>query len=116
MEPDSCWNGGCGHLPRLWIIFADSAYVGAWMGWVDYIWSREGVGLWRRCRWLRQFVKHPEGMVGFQVLPKRWLVEHTFAWLGKYRRLNRDYEFRTTSSEAFIFLAMIHLMLRRLSN
>ena len=52
---------------------------------------------------------------GFQVLPKRWIVEHTFARLGKDRQLNRNYEFTTASSEAFICLAMIHLMLRRLS-
>ena len=50
----------------------------------------------------------------FVVLPKRWIVERTFAWLGKYRRLSRDYETSPTSSEAMIRLAMINLMLHRL--
>jgi putative transposase len=51
---------------------------------------------------------------GFQVLPKRWMVERTFAWLGGWRRLSKDYEALPTVSENMIYLAMIHLMLRRL--
>jgi putative transposase len=51
----------------------------------------------------------------FVVLPKRWIVERTFAWLGKYRRLSKDYETSPQSSEAMIRLAMINLMLHRLS-
>jgi putative transposase len=47
------------------------------------------------------------------VLPRRWVVERTFAWLGQYRRLNKDYEQLTTSSEGMIYLAMIQLVLRR---
>ncbi|MDB4950520.1 MAG: transposase, partial [Gemmatimonadetes bacterium] len=50
---------------------------------------------------------------GFKVLPRRWVVERTFAWLGQYRRLSKDYEQLTTSSEAMSYLAMIQLMLRR---
>jgi putative transposase len=101
------------HLPRLWTIFADSAYVGAWYAWVDYLWSKESGGLWRRCRWMMEFVKRASGAIGFQVLPRRWIVERTFAWLSRYRRLSKDYEYLPKSSEAFVYLASIHLMVRR---
>ncbi|MCD6291412.1 MAG: transposase, partial [Anaerolineae bacterium] len=49
------------------------------------------------------------------VLPRRWVVERTFAWLGKYRRLSKDYEYLTETSEAMIYAAMTHLMVRRLA-
>jgi putative transposase len=48
-------------------------------------------------------------------LPKRWVVERTFAWLGHYRRLSKDYELHLKTSEAMIHVAMIHLMIRRLA-
>lgn len=50
---------------------------------------------------------------GFKVLPNRWIVERTFAWLGRYRRLSKDYEFLPRVSEAFVFLAMIRTMINR---
>jgi len=53
-------------------------------------------------------------IVGLSVQPKRWIVERTFSWLGKYRRLSKDYEFKMTHSENFIYLAMTRNMLRRL--
>ena len=53
---------------------------------------------------------------GFELLPKRWVVERTFAWLGKYRRLSKDYEYRTDISEAFIYGCSIHILVRRLAN
>ena len=59
-------------------------------------------------------VEKPAGQKGFSPLPKRWVVERTFAWLGKCRRLVRDYETTTQSSHTFILLAMIKLMLNRL--
>lgn len=51
----------------------------------------------------------------FKVLPRRWVVERTFAWLGRYRRLSKDYEYYPATSEAFIYLAMSKLMLKRLT-
>ena len=52
---------------------------------------------------------------GFQVVPRRWVVERTFAWLGQYRRFSKDYEYLPESSEAIVHLAMTRLMLRRLA-
>jgi putative transposase len=100
------------HLPRLLTIFADSAYVGAWQAWVDYIWEQ---GFGTMCRFLMQFIHRAPGTIGFKVLPRRWVVERTFAWFGRYRRLSKDYEYLPESSEAFVYLASIHLMTRRLS-
>ena len=51
---------------------------------------------------------------GWELLPRRWVVERTFGWLGKFRRLSKDYEYTTASSEAFVQVAMIRLMHRRL--
>lgn len=62
-----------------------------------------------------QVVKQLVGQRTFVVLPKRWIVERTFTWLGKYRRLSKDYEGLPESSEAWIHIAMIHIMLRRLA-
>lgn len=53
---------------------------------------------------------------GFQVLPKRWIVERTFAWLIHFRRLAKDYEVKTEHSEAFIYASTTRLMLRRLAS
>jgi putative transposase len=61
-----------------------------------------------------QVVQRPVGTQGFSVLPKRWIVERTFAWLGKYRRLSKDYEALPATSECWIYAAMVHLMARRL--
>lgn len=52
---------------------------------------------------------------GFQVQPKRWIVERTFAWLGKYRRLSKDYEYNVIFSEGLIYLAMIKTMLKKIT-
>ena len=62
-----------------------------------------------------EVVSKHAGQRGFVVLPKRWIVERTFGWLGRYRRLSKDYEQNTASSEAWIYVAMIHLMVRRLA-
>ena len=92
---------------RLRLIWADQAYTGDLIAWV---WSLRP---WRKVR--LDIVKRPEGTKGFLLLPKRWVVERTFAWLGRYRRLSKDYEYLTQTSEAMIRMAMIHLMVRRLA-
>lgn len=91
-------------LPRLKLIWADGGYAGQLLQWVK-----------QRCGWTLEIVKRTDNLSGFRVLPRRWVVERTFGWLMRYRRLVRDYESRTESSEAFIHIAMIQLMLKRLS-
>ena len=73
--------------------------------------SRHG---WVRRGWVGVVVRRLVGQVGFVVQPKRWIVERTFGWWNRSRRLSKDYERTTASSEAFIKVAMIHLMARRL--
>jgi len=65
--------------------------------------------------WLLDSSKRPDGVSRFHVLPRRWVVERTVAWLGRYRRLRKDDDARTATSEAFIYVAMIHVMVRRLA-
>jgi putative transposase len=91
-------------LPRVRVIRADNGY---WYEKLDN-W------LWEKWGWEMEVVLRGRGITGFQVLPGRWVVERTFAWLGKYRRLSKDYEFSPRSSEAMVYLASSHLMLRRL--
>ena len=69
----------------------------------------------QRTGWLLEIVKRSDTQKGFVVLPKRWIVERTFAWLGRYRRLSKDYEAQTESSAAMVYVAMIQIMLRRQS-
>jgi putative transposase len=69
----------------------------------------------RRRRWLPPGVESPV-VPGFAVVPRRWVVERTFAWLGRFRRLSKDYEFLPATSEAVIYLAMIQILTRRLAN
>ncbi len=62
-----------------------------------------------------EVVKRTDDLTGFKILPRRWVVERTFAWLGRYRRLSKDYEVLPETSEAFIYVAMVNLMLTRLA-
>ena len=62
-----------------------------------------------------QIVPKPTGQKGFVLVPRRWVVERTFAWLGRYRRLSKDYEYYCETQQALIYLAISHLMLRRLA-
>jgi putative transposase len=66
--------------------------------------------------WILEIVLRSDSTQGFQVLPKRWIVERTFSWFESYRRLGKDYEYNTDTSEAMIQLSMIKLMLNRIKN
>lgn len=92
-----------GTFSRLELIWADAAYSGQLVDWVNSV-----------CGWMLEIVKRSDDVKGFQVLPRRWVVERTFGWLGRYRRLSKDYEGLTESSQAFIYISMIHIMLRRI--
>lgn len=111
-------------LPRLQVIWADSGYAGepfqhwvqdhlgvrleivkhAWTG-LRGVWAPEGATI----EWDKVIPK------GFHVLPRRWVVERTNAWITRHRRLSRDFEGTHSSSEAFIYLAMTKLMVSRLA-
>jgi putative transposase len=93
-------------LTRLRLIWADSAYTGLLATWL--------YGLRRRHRIRLEIIKRSDQAKGFVLLPKRWVVERTFGWFGKYRRLSKDYEYLAASSEAMIYVAMIHIMVRRI--
>ena len=93
-----------GRFHRLQIMWADGGYAGKLVLWVKDAF-----------RWTLEIVKRSDDMSGFVVLPKRWIVERTFGWLGRYRRLSKDYEGRTDNSEAMILIAMTNLMSRRLA-
>jgi putative transposase len=84
-------------------IWTDSIYSGGIVEWVKNLRHRNRLNL--------EIVKRPEGVKGFLVLARRWVVERTFAWLSFHRRLSKDYEYLPETSEAFIRIAMIRLML-----
>jgi putative transposase len=92
---------------RLRGIWADGGYAGQLVVWV------RGLRVWRKLR--LEIVSRPEGSKGFVLLPKRWVVERTFGWLTRFRRLSKDYEYLTDTSEVMIHIAMINLMVRRLA-
>lgn len=85
--------------------------------WADGMYQKNGLVDWVRdsLNITLEIVEREPDQVGFKVLPRRWLVERTFAWLGRYRRLSKDYEHCTKSSEAMLYLASIHTMLKRLA-
>jgi len=91
-------------LPRIQLIWADGGYAGKLVQWVTDM-----------CDWTLEIVRRCDDLKGFHVLPRRWVVERTFGWLGRYRRLSKDYEYLTDTSETIIHIAMIQLMLRRLA-
>jgi len=102
---------------RLKKIWADMGYRGERLRqWIlaNTDWELEIVKKPSRWGWYPENVEPPP-MPAFTVLKRRWVVERTFAWLGRYRRLSKDYEYLPKSSETMIYLAMSGLMLRRLA-
>lgn len=93
-----------GTYPRLQLIWADSKYhnhaLNAWL-------KKNGY-------YEIEVIRRPKGVKGFYLLPRRWVVERTFAWFNGYRGLSKDYEFKVESSQAMIKASMVHLMLRKL--
>lgn len=93
---------------RLQIIWADGGYLGALVHWVKQLRPLGKLHL--------EIVRRCDHAKGFNVLPKRWIVERTFGWISKSRRLRTDYEVRLDHSEAMVRICMIRLMVRRLAN
>jgi transposase len=93
-----------GEFPRIKTLWADAAYSGMFVDWLE-----------KQLGWYLAVVRKAKGQTGFAVLPKRWIVERTFAWLDDNRLLSKEYERTPESSEANIYLAMTRLMLRRLA-
>ncbi len=93
-----------GRFPRPRLIWADQGYKDHFVAW-----ARAATG------GAVAVVARPKDQKGFAVLPRRWVVERTFAWLGRSRRLSKDYEALPETHEAWVQVAMIHLMLKRLA-
>ncbi len=85
-------------------MFADSAYRGFLQDWASYVYN-----------WSLEIVTKPADQKGFVVQPKRWIVERTIAWLVKYRRLVKDYEYRVETSKAMVCWAMVSHMINKLT-
>jgi putative transposase len=105
-------------FPAVRLLWADTAYRGL----ADWLAEQLGWSLeitrhwWTGARvWVAADQPPPERPSGFQVLKRRWVVERTFAWLGRNRRLSKDYERLCETTETWIYLAMTKLMLRRLT-
>ena len=119
-------------FPRLAHLWLDAGYKGKSKEWIENVlgWTVEIVQHPPKIApaevmraWVREWAR--EGVVidwekllpprGFKVLPRRWVVERTFAWLGQNRRMSKDYERLCSTSEAFVYVALTHLMVRRLA-
>jgi transposase len=103
--PCRCCARCAGPSPRLHHIFADRVYRGPQL-----------LNALADCGpWTIQIVQRPKGVKGFQLLPRRWVVERTFAWLGRSRRLAKDFEATIASATAWLLLANLRLLSRRLA-
>ena len=92
-----------GWFEKLKLVWADGGYAGKLIEFVAAVYG-----------WTLEIIKRTDDMVGFHILPKRWIVERTFGWFNHYRRLSKDYEYDPETSENMIYIAMINLMLKRL--
>jgi putative transposase len=90
-------------FPRLKKLWADGTYAGTFVAQADAL----GIEV--------EITTRLSDVPGFQLLPRRWVAERTFAWLGNYRRLSKDYEYWVYTSDAVIYAAMVHIMVRRLA-
>lgn len=90
-------------FPRLKKLWADGTFAG------EFVEQAKALGI------EVEITTRLSSLHGFQVIAQRWVSERTFAWLGNYRRLSKDYEYWVYTSDAMIYVAMIHLMLRRLA-
>jgi len=93
-----------GVYPRLKRIWADGGYAGKLIEWTKSLGG-----------WVLEIVKRSDSVVGFAVLPRRWIVERTLGWFGRYRRMSKDYEGLPATSESMIYLLMINVMVHRLA-
>jgi putative transposase len=93
-----------GACKKLRLLGVDGGYRGQLVAWVS-----------QHLRFVLRVTLRPDGVKGFVLLPRRWVVERTLAWLNQSRRLSKDYERLPQSSEAMIYLSMTRLMLRRLT-
>ena len=93
--------GTCKCLRKIW---ADAAYRGKLVDWVA-----------SHFKFKLEVVAKEKGQCGFQILPRRWVVERTFGWLCIQRRLSKDYERLLETSEAFIYISMTQIMLKRVA-
>jgi transposase len=91
--------------PFIEVVFADQGYQG----------PKAATAVAATGNWRLEIVRRDPGVRGFEVLPKRWIVERTLSWLRRNRRLARDFEHLVRTAEAFVTLAMIKIMLRRLA-
>ena len=87
--------------PDLQLIWADGGYRGKLIEWTK-----------DNCDWTLEIVKRNDDVAGFEVLSRRWVVERTFGWLNRYRRLSKDYEAKAETTETLIKVAMIQLIRR----
>jgi len=94
-----------GRLPRLQVVWVDGGFENRIEAWTA-----------AECGWRVEVVKRDEGRKGWQLLPKRWIVERTLGWLGRCRSLSKEYDYRPQSTASRIYLAMTGLMLRRLAS